>query len=88
MFHFCNLTKLNFSPHQEREIDDDYLGFTELDGECRLRLNEKTTVPYVPDGFTLHLNGVFMAIENIEHAIANHIKKVPEIEDAQYGQYK
>ena len=49
-----------------------------------MRINEKKTLPYFPDGFTLHLIA-FMAFENVEYAIEKHTGKVPEIEDVQYG---
>ena len=59
------------------------MGFAQTDGECRLKLNRKKTVPYVSDGFTLQLHG-FMFMENIERAITRHIADVTKIEDVQY----
>ena len=53
------------------------MGFSNIDGECRLKLNKKKTVPYVPDGFTIQLDG-FMVTENVERAI-----EVTKIEDVQ-----
>ena len=57
------------------EIDYDYMDPIEIDGECRLRLNIKKTIPYTSHGFTLILESpvvsadVLSAVKLFYHSI-------------------